>query len=39
MKRLSLGLFGMVASASLFGQTVQPRKTHLKVGDMRRTSP
>jgi peroxiredoxin len=34
MKRLSLGLFGLLAAANLFGQTVAPAKTHLKVGDM-----
>ena len=34
MKTLSLGLLGLLAAANLFGQTVPPAKTHLKVGDM-----
>ena len=33
MKTLSLTLLGLVASATLFAQPIQPRKTHLKVGD------
>jgi peroxiredoxin len=33
MKLLSLALVGMAASVSLFAQPIQPRKTHLKVGD------
>ena len=33
MRTLSLALFGALATASLFGQTVAPPKTHLKVGD------
>jgi peroxiredoxin len=33
MRKLSLGLLGMLAAASLFGQAVPPPKTHLKVGD------
>ncbi len=33
MRKLSLGLLGILASANLFGQAVQPAKTHLKVGD------
>ena len=33
MKLLSLALVGVAASASLLAQPVQPRKTHLKVGD------
>jgi len=33
MKLLSLGLLAMAASISLLAQPVQPRKTHLKVGD------
>jgi len=27
-------LLGLLAAANLFGQTVAPAKTHLKVGDM-----
>jgi peroxiredoxin len=34
MKKLSLGLLGVFAAASLFGQAVPPPKTNLKVGDM-----
>ena len=34
MKRLSLGLLGVLVAATTYGQTVQPAKTHLKVGDM-----
>jgi len=33
MKTLSLALMGLAASVSLLAQPVQPRKTHLKVGD------
>jgi peroxiredoxin len=33
MKTLSVVLLGALASVSLFGQTVPPAKTHLKVGD------
>lgn len=33
MKLLSLALLGMAASVSLLAQPIQPRKTHLKVGD------
>ena len=33
MKLLSLALVGVAASVSLLAQPVQPRKTHLKVGD------
>ena len=33
MKALSLALLGAACCAGLFGQTVQPPKTHLKVGD------
>ena len=33
MKILSFVLLGALASSSLFGQTVPPAKTHLKVGD------
>ena len=33
MKLLSLALVGMATSVSLFAQPIQPRKTHLKVGD------
>jgi peroxiredoxin len=33
MRKLSLALLGALATASLYGQTVAPPKTHLKVGD------
>lgn len=33
MRKLSLALLGVLASASLYGQAVPPPKTHLKVGD------
>ena len=34
MKRLLLIAAGAALATSLFGQPVQPRKTHLKEGDM-----
>jgi len=33
MKKLSVAALGLLASASLFAQPVQPPHTHLKVGD------
>lgn len=33
MRKLSWGIFALFAGASLYGQTVQPPHTHLKVGD------
>jgi len=34
MKIISFVLLGALASAGLYGQTVAPPKTHLKVGDV-----
>ena len=34
MRTLSFALLGALAVASLFGQTVAPPATHLKVGDV-----
>lgn len=34
MRKLSLAVLGLLASATLFGQAMQPPKTHLKVGDV-----
>jgi len=34
MRKLSLGMLGLLAASSLFGQAVQPPATNLKVGDM-----
>jgi len=34
MRTLSFLFLGALASAGLFGQTVAPPKTHLKVGDV-----
>jgi peroxiredoxin len=33
MKALTMALAALAASVSLYGQTIQPRKTTLKVGD------
>jgi hypothetical protein len=33
MRMLSIGLVSVLASVNLFAQAVQPRHTHLKVGD------
>ena len=33
MRKLSIVPLGLLAAAALFGQPVQPPKTHLKVGD------
>ena len=33
MRKLSLGALALLAASTVFGQTVQPSKTHLKVGD------
>ena len=33
MRKLSLAMLGLLASATLFGQAMQPPKTNLKVGD------
>jgi len=33
MRKLSLAAFGLFAAANLFGQTVQPPHTNLKIGD------
>ena len=33
LRTVSFALLGVIASAGLFGQTVPPPKTHLKVGD------
>ena len=33
MTKLPLALLALLGGSSLFGQTVQPPKTHLKVGD------
>jgi peroxiredoxin len=34
MRILSVALLGIVTSVGLFGQTVAPPQTHLKVGDV-----
>jgi len=34
MRTISLVLLGAAVSAGMFGQTVAPPKTHLKVGDV-----
>lgn len=34
MRTLSLVFLGAVVTAGMFGQTVAPPKTHLKVGDV-----
>ena len=33
MKTLSVALLGVLASATVWGQAIQPPKTHLKVGE------
>ncbi len=33
MRKLSFALLGVLASANLFGQMVQPKLTNLRVGD------
>ena len=33
MRKLSVAVLGLLAGATLFAQSVQPPKTHLKVGD------
>jgi peroxiredoxin len=32
MRTLSIALFGALTAAGIFGQTVEPPKTHLQVG-------